>query len=109
MNFQEDDSSNAPRLPSKKQDFDYPPQDPNIPTEEYHQSPPPSYMTRSENFNQNAYSPVVHPPSLPPVGYDEDDLVLPSVPGASGGADLNASIEFDDLAKRFENLKSNKK
>jgi len=49
----------------------------------------------------------VHPP--PPAGYDEDDLVLPSVPGASGGADLNASIEFDDLAKRFENLKSNKK
>ena len=101
-------------MPSKKQDFDYPPQNPDIPTEEFHQSPPPSYMTRSENFNQNAYSPVVHPPPpLPPATYDDDDLILPSVPGAlsfgQSGADLNASIEFDDLAKRFENLKSNKK
>ncbi len=73
-------------------------------------------MTRSENFNQNAnFQGLPTLPNLPtfetrPAANDEDDLVLPSVPDfGQGNDDLNASIEFDDLAKRFENLKSNKK
>jgi hypothetical protein len=48
------------------------------------------------------------PQAPAPAAYDEDELVLPSVPVShfASAPDPNASIEFDDLAKRFENLKN---
>lgn len=79
---------------------------------EFHQTPPPSYNTPSNQApdrNQNMYSPHGYSHNK---DNEEDELILPSVPESNfnQAPDPNASIEFDDLAKRFENLKSfNKK
>jgi hypothetical protein len=85
-------------------------------------SMPPSYYQSNEDEKR--------PPSgsnkkAPPPADFDDDLGLPSVPdthpdsnvgggarggsgGSGGNVDPTKSIDFDDLARRFENLKSKK-
>ena len=91
----ENDYDNAPALPQKTYNQSTEPDQ-----NEYYQTPPPSYNT------QDQHAKVPQAPA--PAAYDEDELVLPSVPVShfASAPDPNASIEFDDLAKRFENLKN---
>lgn len=95
----ENDYDNAPALPQKT----YNSQQNTEENTDYYQSPPPSYNT------QDQHPKVPQMPHVPPANNDdEDELVLPSVPSNNfaSAPDPNASIEFDDLAKRFENLKN---
>ena len=86
------------------------------------QTPPPSYYGGNQPTAPAAQWNNVEPGAKAPppfrMGQDDDDFELPSVPthndepagskpGGSGG-DMNASIDFDDLQKRFFNLKSSK-
>ncbi len=71
-------------------------------------SMPPTYEQSNNAKSQNQQS-------HPRYNLDDDDLALPSVPdvhptsGGGGGAkNLDQSVDFDELAKRFENLKSKK-
>ena len=96
------DGYEAPALPSKQ---DYGSKDNDEYTREFHLSPPPSYNARSNEQRADAFSD--YKPPMP----DEDFLDLPSVPQTNfptlnNQADQGASIDFDDLQKRFQNLKN---
>ena len=71
-------------------------------------SPPPRYHQNEDD----SFSPKFNPPpkQQTPKGFQHDDLGLPSVPDdlptSSSG---NDSFDYDDLTKRFNNLKSTKK
>ena len=110
---------NAPPLPSKTHQANQFDQDENF------GSRPPSYNL-SDNNTVNSVNEKKQPMNSAPTDYD-DDLGLPSVPdsypndyfkGGNGGGhpapstsnsnqnDQSASIDYDELTKRFNNLKS---
>lgn len=95
-------------MPNKTQDF-YNQQQENTPyQQDFYQMPPPSYTNEK---SQNNFTPNVNP-TVTATKNEEDELLnLPSIPSDNDHDtnNQNASIEFDDLAKRFENLKSFKK
>ena len=101
------DFYNQPAHPSDNKSAGQPPADDFYAGMNQFQPPPPSYQSNVPS-NQNFPSTNLQP-RAPPAD-DEDELVLPSVPGDNNNEtpapDPNASIEFDDLAKRFENLKN---
>lgn len=93
--------ANAPPLPSKSNDFPSPP-----PSNPYHNDFPPRPPSYHLNEPKNT-------PNKPQISYD-DDLGLPSVPNtnpmgpsiSNDNNDQSGSIDFDELSKRFQNLKS---
>lgn len=95
---------NAPPLPTKQHGS------PGV--NEFGHSPPPMY-------NMDYFEKPIPPKMQPnqqnklPITDDEDDLGLPAVPNSqpdsfepSNNNVGNASIDYDELTKRFQNLKS---
>lgn len=104
------ESENAPPLPPKAQNFHQ--ESASAPIDgaavgDYDTngfSMPPSYEQSNENRKGNPQASRQQRHNLL-----DDDLALPSVPDTHPSANnLDQSVDFDELAKRFENLKSKK-